>query len=274
MRKIIPLILFVLFTNLSFAQDSLVTKPAEKDIEFSVSIRSNQLWKGNITTDQPLFVTQVSFALNKAKNLRLGVWGGSAFSNNANGTQYKEIDYFISYAKSGFKVTLWDYFNSTNIIAERASDNIFNYSRTRTSHLFNLAMSYQLQHNFPLKIETDILVYGGANGREVLLNSNGEYLKNKYSTYVGLNYPKTLSEDYTLNTFVGVGFAFNPGNPDLGQTTHIFGNGKNKFDVVSLGFSVTKDVSILKTFNFPLSITTLWNPSRQFARVQLAAKIF
>ncbi|MCI0921289.1 hypothetical protein [Sphingobacterium rhinopitheci] len=274
MIRITTLLLLVLFTKVSFAQDSLVTTAKQKDIEFTLSLRSNQLWRGNITTDQPVVISQVEFAINKSRTLKMGIWGGSAISNNANGTQYKEIDYFIHYEKNGISIKLWDFFTSTNIVAERASDNIFNYSKSRTAHLLNLAMSYQLQNNFPLIFETDILVYGGANAREVLLNNNGDYLRNKYSTYVGLIYPSKLNDEYSLDAFIGFGFAFNPGDPNKGETTFLFGNGKNKFDIVNLGFTITRDVNILNKVNIPVSMTTLWNPSNQFARVQIAAKIF
>lgn len=273
MRKLLCLMLSVLIAKFTLAQDSLSTKPKNNAIEFSAGLRSNHLSKGEIITDQPIFATQVSFALNKARTIRLGAWGGSALSNNADGTQYKEIDYFLSYQKNGFNITLWDYFNSTRFNSAIASDNIFNYSRSRTSHLLNLAIAYQLQHDYPLKIETNVIVYGGANAGEILYQSDGEYDKNRYSSYVEFSYPKALNDEYTVNPFVGVGFAFNPGNPAEDQTTYLYGNGKNKFDVVSLGFTLTKEVSVFNKFNFPLSITTLWNPSRQFARIQLALNI-
>lgn len=134
-----------------------------------------------------------------------------------------------------------------------------------------MGLTYQFQNSCPLIFEADVLVYGGANSGEVLLNNDGEYLKNKYSTMINMIYPFKIKE-YSLNTFLGGAFALNPGDPLKGETTHLFGNGKNKFDIVNVGFSVLKEIYVFKT-KFPVSMTTFWNPSREFARIQVAIKL-
>ncbi len=268
----------LLFLSCIFLMQAQTTEPTQQSIDdpifdnlhFSASVQTNHIWRGLIITDKPMIAGQVWYDLNKSKTLQIGVWGAAAISNDSDDTYYKEIDYYIQYAKNGFSIGIWDLFNSRGINPAVASDKVFDYSQKRTTHIIDLRMSYQFQHSFPLRLEADVMLYGGANAGEVLLDQSGDYDSNRYSTYVEASYPVIDRQNISLNAFVGGGFAFNPG-PE--GATYLYGNGQHNFDIVNVGFTVTKNIPVFKT-HIPVSFSTFWNPSQNFARVQLATTLF
>jgi len=265
MKKIILLILIV---SKIFLAQSQEPKDSER-LHAKISLQNNHLWRGLIITDKPVVFGQLWYDLNASRTLQLGIWGASSLSNDSDGTHYKEINYYIQYANNGFSIGLWDLFNSRNISTPLASDKIFDYNKNNTSHIIDLRTAYQFQPTFPLRIELDVMLYGGANANEIFRDSEGKYDRNRYSSYLELSYPLIgNAQGINLNAFAGAGFAFNPGNPDIGQTTFLYGNGKNKFDVVNIGLSARKEFGILET-KIPVHLTTMWNPSSQFARIQV-----
>jgi hypothetical protein len=70
----------------------------------------------------------------------------------------------------------------------------------------------------------------------------------------------------TVSGFVGAGFSLN-------GDTHIYGDGTQNFDLVNVGFTFSKTVKF-GDHNLPFSVNTLWNPSVEYARVQLIAHLF
>lgn len=275
MKKIQVSLLLLCSTFLLHAQNDQNTKvqneqPIYDNLHFTASIQTNHIWRGLIITDKPIIAGQVWYDLNKSKTLQVGVWGAGAISNDSDGSYYKEINYYIQFAKNGFSVGIWDLFNSRGINPDVASDEVFNYSQKRTTHIIDLRMSYRFQQNFPLRLEADIMLYGGANAGEVMLDSYGDYDANRYSTYVEASYPIIEKQNISLNAFVGGGFALHPG-PE--GATYLYGNGEHKFDIVNVGFTVTKNIPVFNS-HIPVSFSTFWNPSQNFARVQLATTLF
>lgn len=282
MKKIVTILsFFFLSISLLVAQetnnkdDESMKMKLDEDgnLAFNIGLETNHLWRGLIITDKPVVTGQIWYTLNKSKTLQLGIWGASAISNDSDGTHYKEINYYFQYAHNGLTLGIWDLYNSRNINTLIASDDIFNYSKTRTAHILDLRTSYQFKPTFPLRLEADFLLFGGANAGEVILKPDGSYDTNKYSTYVQVSYPFIQQERFQFNAFVGAGFAFKPGKPSEGQTTYLYGNGKNKFDIVNIGFTATKKIKVFKT-NIPLSLSTIWNPANGYARVQIATTLF
>ncbi len=109
-------------------------------------------------------------------------------------------------------------------------------------------------------------MYGSA---DALYNDNGDYDKNKYSTYVELSYPFIKNSTVNLNGFVGSAFVFNgkEGNYSL------YGNGENNFQVVNVGVTASKNITVFNK-KLPVSMTTMWNPTSKFARIQIATTLF
>ncbi|WP_292009965.1 hypothetical protein [Chryseobacterium sp.] len=243
-------------------------KPEEESrLDFTANIQNNHLWRGLIITDKPVVMGNLSYALDKDKKWKIGIWGASSLSDDSDGTHYKEINYYIQYSNDRFYIGLWDLFNSRNINTEVASNDIFNYSSRRTSHIIDLRTNYTFGKSFPLNIEADIMLYGGANSGEIKLKPDGKYKSNRYSTYVQASYPVITGKKVNLNAFVGAGFALN-------SSTFLYGNGENSFDVVNMGLKADKTLKLSEHYSLPLMMMVMWNPSQKFARIQLAATVF
>ncbi|MCT4286869.1 hypothetical protein HZP25_09105 [Elizabethkingia anophelis] len=247
--------------------DSLKTEEKAGRLDFTANIQNNHLWRGLIITDKPVVMGNLSYALDKNKNWKIGIWGASALANDSDGTHYKEINYYVQYSNKNFYIGLWDLYNSRNINTAVAVDDIFSYSRRRTAHIIDLRTNYTFGPKFPLNIEADIMLYGGANAGEVVLKQDGTYDKNKYSTYVQVSYPVIQSKKVNLNAFVGGGFALNDRN-------FLYGNGQSSFQIVNVGLRASKDVKITEHYTLPVSMMAMWNPALKYARIQLAATVF
>lgn len=266
MKKLIYLCLILSGTGTLFAQENTETKE-ESRLDFTANIQNNHLWRGLIITDKPVVMGNLSYAMDKDKKWKVGIWGASALTDDKDNTHYKEINYYVQFSNGRFYIGLWDLFNSRNINTAVASDDIFNYSNRRTAHIIDLRTNYTFGASFPLNIEADIMLYGGANAGEVVLESDGTYKKNKYSTYIQASYPVIKDKKVNLDAFVGAGFALN-------DKRFLYGNGENSFDIVNVGVKAGKMVKITDHYSLPVSMMAMWNPANKFARIQLAATVF
>ncbi|ANF50246.1 hypothetical protein A0O34_06820 [Chryseobacterium glaciei] len=267
MKKLLTsLCLITLGIGKLFAQDA-TEKQENNRLDFTANIQNNHLWRGLIITDKPVVMGNLSYALDAEKKWKVGIWGASSLTDDKDGTHYKEINYYVQYSNGRFYIGLWDLFNSRNINTTVASEDIFHYSNRRTSHIIDLRTNYTFGPSFPINVEADIMLYGGANAGEVVLEPDGSYKKNKYSTYVQVSYPVISGKKVNLDAFVGAGFALN-------DQTFLYGNGKNSFDIVNAGIKATKTVKITDHYSLPVSMMAMWNPSNKYARIQLAATVF
>ncbi|AYN00430.1 hypothetical protein [Chryseobacterium sp. 3008163] len=266
MKKLFYICLIALGTGNLYAQQNEENQEDSR-LDFTANIQNNHLWRGLIITDKPVIMGNVSYALDKDKNWKVGIWGASSMTDDKDGTHYKEINYYVQYSNGRLYIGLWDLFNSRNINTAVASDDIFNYSNRKTAHIIDLRTNYTFGPAFPLNIEADIMLYGGANAGEVVLEYDGTYKKNKYSTYVQVSYPVIKDKKVNLDAFVGAGFALNDKN-------FLYGNGTNSFDIVNVGVKATKSLKITEHYTLPVSMMAMWNPSNKFARIQLAATVF
>lgn len=248
-----------------FAQEN-TENIEDSRLDFTANIQTNHLWRGLIITDKPVVMGNLSYALDKDKKWKAGIWGASSMADDNDGTHYKEINYYVQYSDGKFYIGLWDLFNSRNINTVVASEDIFNYSNRRTAHIIDLRTNYTFGPSFPINLEADIMLYGGANAGEVVLEPDGSYKRNKYSTYVQASYPAIRNKKVNLDAFVGAGFALNDSN-------FLYGNGKNSFQVVNVGLKAGKTIKITD-YSIPVSMMAMWNPAHRYARVQLTATLF
>ena len=267
MKKIL---LSALVLTLGFGVANAQEEETPSRFNLSGTFETSHLWRGLEVSEKPTLSTLISYDLTKDKALQVGVWGGMAVSNehdDASGVakHYKEIDYFIQYSKGGATIGVWDLYNMTS-----NDGNIFDYDKDNCYHLIDLRTSYQFKEDFPLRLEADVLLYG--------LGDQNADKDQRYSTYVEASYPFVRGKKVDFKGFIGAGFAFNPGEGEnslgvLTDKTHLYGDGKNSFDIVNIGFTANKKVKIFDTY-IPISATTLWNPSLELARVQLAVNLF
>jgi hypothetical protein len=255
MKKILLVVFVALMSvQMGFAQE---VELKESPIDFNVDVKSDHLWRGLVITDQPMVAVFSKLKLNKSSSFTTGFWGGMSFSNDSDGTSYKEINYYVQYAENGFSIGLWDLFNTRSV----ANPDVWDYDKKTSTHLIDLRTSYTFNESFPLRLEADVLLFGSGDSQL----DNGDF-EQRYSTYVELSYPLIRQSKVDLKGFVGAGFSLN-------GDTHLYGDGDQNFDLVNVGFTATKTLKFLD-LRIPVSATTLWNPSQRIARVQLAVSLF
>ncbi|RCW93978.1 hypothetical protein [Winogradskyella arenosi] len=255
MKNLLFLCLALITVQMSYAQE-----PELKDspIDFNLDLKTNHLWRGLIITDKPMAAVFSQLKLNNIGTFTTGFWGGMAFSNDSDGTSYKEINYYVQYADNGLSIGLWDLFNTRSV----ETPDIWNYDQNTTTHLIDLRTSYVFQGSFPLRLEADVLLYGTADSQ---FDTNGDR-EQRYSTYVEASYPIITDSKVNLNAFAGAAFSLN-------GDTHLYGDGEQNFDFVNVGFTATKTLKF-SDISIPVSATTMWNPSQKLARIQLAVNVF
>ena len=255
MKNILIVFVALIAVQMGFSQE---TELKDSPIDFNVDVKTNHLWRGLVITDKPMVAVFSKLKLNKSGSFTTGFWGGMAFSNESDGTSYKEINYYAQYVKNGLSIGIWDLFNTRSV----AVPDVWNYDKNTTTHLIDLRTSYQFNDNFPLRLEADVLLYGSGDSQ---LNSGGDR-DQRYSTYVEASYPVIRDTKVNLKGFVGAGFSFD-------GDTHLYGDGGQNFDLVNVGLTATK-ILRFSDLSFPVSATTMWNPSLRIARVQLAISLF
>lgn len=237
-------------------------------LDVNAAFETAHLWRGLIISDEPTLSATITYGLTRDKALSLGIWGASALSNDKDHTHYTEIDYFVQYSKNRLYLSIWDLFNMRGINPMMASSDIGNYSKSRTTHILEFRGNYTFGPAFPLYLEFDSMLYGGANAGEVMLDPSGKYDKNKYSSYVQVGYPFIRSKKVDLDAFVGGGFAFNDSKNSL------YGDGKRDFSFSNIGLTAKHNFQISDNYGIPVTLMTMWNPSGKYARVYLAATLF
>lgn len=263
MKKILIFCLCLLSTVKIFAQN----EGTNDKLNFSVDVQNNSLFAGFIVTDKPVVIGKMTYALDKNNRWKIGIWGASATANDEKDQFYKEIDFFIEYEKDRFYIGLWDLFNSKYIDPGVASRDYFNFTPKMTNHVLNLRTNYTISEKFPLKISLDFLLLGGANMGEVVLDENKKYKKNKFSTYAELSYLFFKDQKVNLQAIAGAGFSFN-------HHISAYGYGAKNFNVVNIGLKASKKIQITEKYSLPVYMLAMWNPSQEYARVQIGATIF
>lgn len=234
------------------AQTDTDYKPVGGLIQF----KNMHLWRGQEVTDEATLTTDIYYK-NKNQNFKLGLWGGAGVNGN-----FKEIDYYLNYNLEGFTFELWDVYNFSPD-ADYNNTKAFNYSAHETGHFIDLSAAYQFNKNFPLKIYWVTVIFGRDRGP---LNE-----KNRYSTFVELSYPALRDHIVDLDLAVGGAFALSEGKDIYGKKSkaHFYGDSPG---IVSIKLTASKTLD-LWGYKLPLSATTMWNPEKNYANIQLALNL-
>jgi hypothetical protein len=254
MKKVLCILLAAFAAQISTAQEKTLK---DSPIDFSVDLKTSHLWRGLIISDKPMAAVFIKLKLNKSGSFTTGFWGGMAFSNESDGTSYKEINYYMQYANNGFSIGLWNLFNTRGVV----SPDIWDYDKETTRNILDVRTSYNFGESFPLTLEADVFLLGSVDSQYTNFN-----FEQRYSTYVQVSYPLVKESKVDVSSFVGAGFSLN-------GDTHLYGDGTRNFDIVNVGFTASKTVKFGDK-NVPVSVTTLWNPSVKYARVQLVVQLF
>jgi len=244
--------LALILSNSLYAQADSGYKPIGGTLQF----KNMHLWRGQEVTDEATLATDIYY-INKKQNFRFGLWGGAG----VNGT-FKEIDYYLSYNTGGFTFALWDIYNFSKGAAYN-NEQAFNYNARETGHFIDLSVAYQFQQKFPLKIYWATVLFGRDRGA---LNE-----KNRYSTFVELSYPVLRNNIVDLDLGMGGAFALSQGKDLSGKKTdaHFYGNSAG---IVSINLTASKNLD-LWGYKLPVSVTSLWNPEKNYANIQVAINL-
>ena len=238
-------------------EDELDLSPVLDYIGGSVDVRSMHLWRGLEVSDAAYIATDVHF---KTKNdaFKFGLWGGAGFNGN-----FREFDYYTSYTIKGLTFAFWDVYNFSPD-ATYNNKEAFNYKARETGHYFDLSVAYQFQKKFPLKIFWSTLIFGRDRGP---LNE-----KNRYSTFVQLDYPVIKAKGLTLDASIAGAFALDQGKDAEGKTSRATFYGKTA-GIVDIHLRLQKDFHIAG-YKLPIYIMPMWNPQGNNMNMQVGATLF
>jgi hypothetical protein len=246
----------------------LLAQENYKPVDLSIQLKSSHLWRGYEVSPSPILDATVAYK-DRSGALEIGLWGASAFQGD-----YREFDYYISYAAKGFSVSLWDIYNLTadeSTKFNKTGDsgyNIFNYDpKNGTSHFLDFSLGYTLQGSYPLNVTWSTILYG----RD--LNDKGDQA---FSTYLAGTFPLPFlsAGGVDFNAGIAAAFTLNPGDVDSNFYILNDTDGKSKnFGIVNINLAASKTVTI-GGHNFPISTYAMWNPVHKNASLQLAINLF
>ncbi|EGJ70785.1 hypothetical protein Bcop_0567 [Bacteroides coprosuis DSM 18011] len=243
-------LLLALFCIPGFSQE-LTDAP----IDFSLQVKNMHLLRGQQVTNAALADVDIH-VFDKNKMFKAGLWGAASF----NGV-YREFDYYVSFEKAGFSIALWDIYNFSTNETGWNHDKVFNYSARETGHFLDLAVAYQFQGKFPLKISWATVLFGRDRGG-FDLNT-----KNRYSTYVSLDCP--VLRHHVVNLDFGIAGAFAL-DKYSGTKANFYGDTAG---IVNVNMTASKVLNIGK-FKLPVSAMAMWNPMQNIANIQVAFDLF
>lgn len=157
----------------------------------------------------------------------LSAWGSTEFRNENN-----EIDLALEYELKGLTLSVTNYFEQS----EEEPFNYFDYAAHSSGHTFELGAAYTFSEKVPLTVSWYTVFVG---------NDYRENNKRAWSSYCELSYPFSVK---------GVDLAIEAG------FTPWEGMYADKFNVVNIGLSATKELKITRSFSLPISGKIIANP--------------
>jgi hypothetical protein len=225
MKKLCTVFFFVLLclSNKSFSQDDSLSH-----FNVSADIVSRYVWRGMALSSSPAFQPQISCTLG---NFEIGSWSSYTFTTEP----LQEADLYLSYSVGGLNLTLYDYYNPIELAD--TSENYFDWNSNTTRHILEGNISWSGIGDLPITFLAAVMFYG---------NDRDDSSKNYYSTYVEASYPFTLHGGMELNVFAGI--------------TPFAGMYAEKFALVNLGCTLSKEIKITDNFSLPVSGSLVINP--------------
>ncbi|MGE5401129.1 MAG: hypothetical protein ACM3S2_12050 [Ignavibacteriales bacterium] len=243
----LPLVLFI---SLFFCVSPLLAQEAEPKQEteskqdseskpysfnFGADIVSRYVWRGIELGGSPA-VPQIqpygSFDLNanSAGTFSLGIWGSYGFTG-----EYSENDFYFKYSlptsAGTFSATATDYY-----YPYIDSLKFSNFSGNgEGAHTVEAAITYNGPESFPVSLT-------------ISSNIHNDLPENK-SMYVEVGYPVNINGT-SLNFFAGAA---------QGRSLwHCVET--DKFEIINLGFNVSKTIKITQDFSLPVGMSVIMNP--------------
>jgi|GEM_PF-133546 len=220
----IKLILFsILLLNLNVKAQNDTSKLS---IDVTADMVSRFVWRGMPMSSSPAIQPSLSVAYGK---FSIGTWASYTIAQEG----LQEIDLFINYESEYFSLTLNDYFNPEEPLQIAR---YCQYTDSITGHLLEGVLKLNGPESFPLSLDAGVMLYG---------NDKKENGDNYYSTYIGLNYTAEINE-IEFTPFIGI--------------TPFESMYASKLEVVNLGVTAVKTLSISDKFELPLTANFILNP--------------
>ncbi|WP_026473509.1 hypothetical protein [Alkaliflexus imshenetskii] len=197
-------------------------------LDAGFDIYSRYVWRGAMFSNLPNIQPALTAGVG---NFSFTAWGSYALTGN-----YAEVDLFLSYSKSGFTLSVNDYFAVNE--EDLSFTDYGNWQRSTTDHLVEIASVYEFGlSNLPLTLTASVMVYGAD------LNQSD---KQNYSTYFEARYDLTL-ESSQVGIFTG-------GTANKGYYA-------DSPSIVNVGVDFRKTTKITDGFGIPVHYSLIYNPA-------------
>ena len=225
-------------------------------LDFNTDVMSRYVWRGTqFGGTSPSL--QPSVCLNY-KGWELGAWGAYSLGGNNAG---QEFDLYLGYtfAQDQFNLTLTDYYFPT----EGEDYNYFEFDNDLTGHVLEGTLSFNGNNKIPFGLMVAVNFWGadaiklGDNPTTADFNQKTRL---QYSTYAELSYSHKMTNEVSLDAFLGVNLT----KPSKAKTSTGFygesGYYGNKSGVVNLGFTLSKEIALNEKLSLPVSASVITNP--------------
>lgn len=207
------------------------TTPKNCNISLGADFASMYLWRGFELGNSPAIQPWAEFSY---KNLTVGTWGSYDFTNT-----YKEVDLYAKYTYKAFTLMFIDLYTPSY---EGFDTDFFNFTSDTSSHVSELALTFNGTEKIPFSVSGGVLLYG--LGWDYKVSDSTAF---NYSSYFEVNYLGQL-EDISYNVFAG----FTPTESVFYQT--------DGFSFINIGVSAKKEIKVTDSFSIPAKLTVATNP--------------
>jgi len=215
---------------------------AQNEINVGADLVSRYVWRGLDFGDSPSIQPTIYFTTSK---FEIGAWGAYQLGRDASSAPADEIDLFLGYtfdSKNGsFKISVVDYyFPNSGLRFGEVKDG-------EGAHTLEGILSYEGPKSFPIAILVGVNFY----------NDSG------YNSYFELGY-STMFKEVGLKLFVGA---------TPGSSTNSIYYGTEKFAVINVGVSASKNIKITDDFSLPIFSSFILNPNQDIAHLVFGISI-
>jgi hypothetical protein len=229
MKKTYKLLFFtVLITTTAFT--SSFAQESESSMDAGVDLVSRYVWRGMSLSTSPAIQPYVEFS---SGNFFLGTWGSYSLSPEP----YQEVDLYMGYSLGRMTITLNDYFNPVDSLF--TTHNYFDWHTESTPHALEAVVEISESDTWPISLSAAVIFFG---------NDKNDEGKNYYSSYIEAGYHFNIGEQ-PVQVFMGL--------------TPAEGLYAEKFNLVNMGLSLTKEIPFSEQFTLPISGSFIVNPDAE-----------
>ncbi|MBS4057175.1 MAG: hypothetical protein KGZ82_07660 [Bacteroidales bacterium] len=140
----------------------------------SVDVASQYNWRGLALSNGPAIQPGIEMSTNR---FSLGAWGSAAFQAHDS----KEVDFYLAYTLSAFKLTVLDYY----YYADTVISDYFNYKKDQSSHVIEGVIEFTGTEKIPFRLLAGLNLFNDRN--------NSAYFELAWLTAVGATNVEVLA---------------------------------------------------------------------------------